>query len=1250
MPQDSQVVFLQWWNSERLSPAVQNTWKSQCPPVVDTQSIFQTFQDQLRKFERKLNKVRISQAKTKRHEDRNLVFQDCKSEAPLPIDALYDRREGVVEEVLVDEQAIVLADAFAYRPNLPVILQGIPLAVIAHDSDKMWVADVGPAKPGDVIVQEERFTSEEEIINQLEKLWKPRWQKVSHVETSQWSQITDFCAQVMQPIEWVLPTMSSDVLRLSAQRKKKRSATGSDGVSRADLLALPREGLQVFTDMLSGIEAGGEWPAQLRVGFVNSLAKAAGTLTMAEGYRPVTVYPLLYRCWSSIRSRQALKSLQQVLPRSVQGGTPGGQTKTVWYHLAKCIEECHVHHTSMQGLLVGIKKAFNAIPRYPIWFMLTQLGFPEGVLQAWAQFVSTQERSFRVRAAVSNPLGSNVGFPEGCGLSVMAMVLVDWLLDLWLHACEPTLELASFVDDWNVSLRQVEHFDIAWNALSRFTRIMDMEIDEDKTHAWAAQASDRKVLRLGPVEVVLHAKSLGAHHNFCRRAGNVELKKRLTKMPEFWQRLKRSYSPYAYKITALLMSAWPQALYGVSIVHLGAAHFSTLRAGAMKALKSNRKGANAMVHLATHTPKCDPELWAILQTVRDAREFSEDGSVHAMLLRFLQHGGPGNGPTSILLARLRRLGWELQPDGTFRDGISNVDVLRCSWEELVFRARVAWANVLGQEVLHRATFEGIHRADLRGVQQMLDTFSPADQVLLRCHLNGTLYITTGRAKFAGVSDRCPWCNERDGFRHRAWECEATACYRKHFSDQQNEGLVDLPPCMLEHCWLVRPPEYDTLLETLAMIPESDPFHLSPTDDQPVHLFVDGSCTGGEDIQLRLASWACTAAKAGSFHHQLLGAGCVPGVLQSAYRGELWAMLMACRAVQEYGVQVTIWCDNIAVVAGVRKILAGIPVRVNRPHSDLWLRIADAVNILPAGILTVCKVVSHADLKSAKDEVEVWAFWHNGLVDRYAAEANQRRPANFMSIWEAARRALSRMRELFKLVVDVHLQTARKAVQEQNQTSHQDASVVVGGQTASGSREAEDEANDHAVPAGAHDTSRPADVEVSVADVPRIWTWSNGLGRVVGDESLRILCDWWSQVVARETTQDKFWVSGVHLFLDFQATMGVNGPILHDRKWYTSVDELPGGAEVTMVRRVRVFTGLLRSFLDDNGVCLTSAHVRPHGAAIGMRIASYHLNFPRNRFEAVDNHILSQHGRQLMKLGDVNRCTVPSYSVAWRLAR
>ena len=45
------------------------------------------------------------------------------------------------------------------------------------------------------------------------------------------------------------------------------------------------------------------------------------------------------------------------------------------------------------------------------------------------------------------------------------------------------------------------------------------------------------------------------------------------------------------------------------VVHLGKEHFKTLRSGAMRGLRADRKGSNPFLHLAAGGLESDPEAW-----------------------------------------------------------------------------------------------------------------------------------------------------------------------------------------------------------------------------------------------------------------------------------------------------------------------------------------------------------------------------------------------------------------------------------------------------------------------------------------------------------------------------------------------------------------------------------------------------------------------------------------------------------------
>ena len=265
------------------------------------------------------------------------------------------------------------------------------------------------------------------------------------------------------------------------------------------------------------------------------------------------------------------------------------------------------------------------------------------------------------------------------------MTIVDWILDWWLSALEVRVDLRTFVDDWGVMFKDALAFPRIWASLEEFTTLMDLAIDMSKTRLWSTEADARRVFRGSVVKVTLAARNLGAHQNFSRHCHNASLLARLQKMPQIWVRLRASHGPYRFKIIALHMMAWPRALHGISVVHLGANNFKPLRAGALRAVKADRKGANPFLHLATSAVQSDPEAWAILQTLRDVREHGCPDQVESLLGLFAHSSEklPANGPTAILLTRISRLGWGVGGQGLVQDRFGTFSLMTIAWDELV---------------------------------------------------------------------------------------------------------------------------------------------------------------------------------------------------------------------------------------------------------------------------------------------------------------------------------------------------------------------------------------------------------------------------------------------------------------------------------------------------------------------------------------------------------------------------------------
>lgn len=374
-----QKGFGQWWTENTSSEL------KVLPVMVPTSAvigdIFQQFNQFVRSFEDKLIRSRVAQAKQRRKTDLNFVFRDCQTEKPEKVDTIVISKVAEVAEVHSSDVSLVLKEVPSFDVGKPIVCKGHPLSVIIHDHDQLWLEALPDIQPGDVVRQDRVLSTDHDILEEFCRVWTPRWQKASHVLESQWQQIMDFSSQAFEPISWQFKQWNLDRFQHALKVKKASAATGPDGVSRSDLVAIPPRGHQELTAMFQAIEQSGRWPLQLTRGFVNSLFKNKGDGGV-DSYRPVTVYPLLYRIWSSTRAKEAMNSLAPHLPRSVVGGVPSRQAKEVWIEVAEVVENALLSHEPIQGLVVDICRAFNGIPRLPLWHLLTILQFPTDILGA----------------------------------------------------------------------------------------------------------------------------------------------------------------------------------------------------------------------------------------------------------------------------------------------------------------------------------------------------------------------------------------------------------------------------------------------------------------------------------------------------------------------------------------------------------------------------------------------------------------------------------------------------------------------------------------------------------------------------------------------------------------------------------------------------------------------------------------------------------------------------------------------------
>ena len=509
--------FSVWWTREGYpkygGPA---ELQDALPNHDECQTLFLGVKTEVQGFANQLSKQRYRRAKEIRANNMRYVYKDCAREPPKKVDVLVESVTAEVHEVDQANHVVQLSEPSKFSSQKTAVVQGVEVQIHPQDATTVVLDPFPNIQPGDEIRQTTVVAALPEVFEAFRQEWEPRWNRHSSIRETQWDQICGFAKDTLRPIQWNFTNWSEDMFTQVVRSKKATAATGPDGVTRQDLLALPRHAITSLLGVYHKVEHEAKWPLQLTTGIVSSLEKTPDAQSVRQ-YRPVVVYPMVYRVWSSARARQFLKMFAKVTPPGLRGGLPAQQSKSIWFEMALAIEEDQVHSQSLLGLVADLQKAFNTIPRCPIWQCLISLGCPSWLIRGWAAFVNQQVRRFKVRNSIGPAIPSDCGYPEGCGLSVCAMAVIDLLLDHWMRNQFPFLKVLTYVDDWQLlHSHQVDQAGIE-NSLLDFVASLDMCLDHGKTFTWSTNAACRSQLRGGRFKVVHHARSLGVHANFTRQ-------------------------------------------------------------------------------------------------------------------------------------------------------------------------------------------------------------------------------------------------------------------------------------------------------------------------------------------------------------------------------------------------------------------------------------------------------------------------------------------------------------------------------------------------------------------------------------------------------------------------------------------------------------------------------------------------------------------------------------------------------------
>ena len=922
-------TFRTWWaHSLHRVPGAPDHCPVSPPSKAVATAIFDTVLMATRELESSLKQDCKRYARLRRQKNPMVIFQDLQDRQYAGVDLLIKAKTSQITAVNCEDGTALVNPPQDWNLNIPIMCNGQPLPTLIGDHDTLWL-DGNPAVAVGQTVTQLQFTGDPAAIFQaFEETWKDRWDRHRHVSPAQWQQIIGFMKHTLPQGRLSWDALTPATLAHVIHKKNAKTSKGFDNVSLRDLKAMPDAVLQNFCQMFQETTVDGRWPPQAIAGRVSAVAKTNDP-SGPDSFRPICVFSTLYRCFGTYHARKLIRALDATLPMGLYGSRPQSCAAQVWSHMLWAIEASHVQGGNLHGILADLAKAFNFLPRLVIIETLAWMGAPLSLLTSWAGALSDMGRRFLFLGQVGNELKSCTGFAEGCALSCCAMLAADCIFHAWISASHPTAQVLTYVDDWQLMTPDMNAVTSLFDRLLEFASQMDVQVDRKKTCTWSTSSSTRATLRSSGFGVTLSTRSLGAHMQFSRKHTNHVQMARVVQAKPLWPRLRASCATYRCKIHAIRAAAWPRALHGIAATTLSLEAYKSLRSGAMKGILADAPGANSKVHLGLiEHPMTDPLLWTIVSTLRLARDCGPRQTLRTNLgaVAAGTFAGPANSVTCTLATRLQTLGWTLTNAGQVVDRIGTFDFLQIGASELQFRIQFAWTAYVAGSVHHRRGFLGLECADPVHTREWLQHLSVTNQGAFRKLLNGT-HMTQDALKHnePGSTDVCAHCQCSDSRFHRFWLCPAFDQQRDQTRPDVRAMAAQLPESLTCYGWSLQPHTAVRWLNYLASLPEASLPALPVVAPQDtLHAFTDGSGQVPASRWLRYAGWAVVLADSSRApsDDDWTASGPLPGVLQTAFRAESYAVYIALRLAVALNRSVCIWCDCQAVVVRLQSVLQG----------------------------------------------------------------------------------------------------------------------------------------------------------------------------------------------------------------------------------------------------------------------------------------------------------------------------------------
>ena len=317
-------------------------------------------------------------------------------------------------------------------------------------------------------------------------------------------------------------------------RAKKSPAGGLDGWAWNEIKALPLPWFSGLAILLELVETSGIWPQGLLDDYISIIPKADGGSTPL-GQQPLSVLPVVYRLWASLRLGHLREWVEGWLPNSVFSLGDGLSFMEAWFSTALDIEEVlsGTGGDQLHVMVADVIKSFDTVDRSILDCALGRLGLPDWFRRVHFSFRSQVRLRFKLAAGLGEPWCRDGGIPQGCPLCMVFIVALHVPRCRHLESL-PDVEPQLYADNPKCGAERPGALLDSARFTARYVRSVGQDVSPGKCGLLSTSKSVRKAVKLWDVsggggfwKVQLDVRDLGGHPDFTKRATAGTLSRRV---------------------------------------------------------------------------------------------------------------------------------------------------------------------------------------------------------------------------------------------------------------------------------------------------------------------------------------------------------------------------------------------------------------------------------------------------------------------------------------------------------------------------------------------------------------------------------------------------------------------------------------------------------------------------------------------------------------------------------------------------